>query len=60
MVLNHQLSRQKCQSPELKIPQPIFRLQMTLSLMITWDKAYFKGKFKVAIYTPEEYLQNRS
>jgi predicted nucleic acid-binding protein len=32
----------------------------TLALMITWDKVHFKGKFKGAIYTPTEYLQDRS
>ena len=32
----------------------------TLSVMITWDKVHFKGKFKGTIYTPTEYLQNRS
>jgi hypothetical protein len=29
-------------------------------VMITWDKVHFKGKFKGTIYTPTEYLQNRS
>jgi predicted nucleic acid-binding protein len=32
----------------------------SLSVMITWDKEHFKGKFKGALYTPTEYLQNRS
>lgn len=32
----------------------------TLSVMITWDKQHFKGKFEGAIYTPAEYLRNRS
>lgn len=32
----------------------------SVSLMITWDKEHFKGKFKGSIYTPTEYLQNRS
>jgi len=32
----------------------------SVSAMITWDKEHFKGKFKGALYTPTEYLQNRS
>jgi len=32
----------------------------SVSLMITWDKEHFKGKFEGSIYTPTEYLQNRS
>ena len=32
----------------------------SLSVMITWDKEHFKGKFEGTIYTPTEYLQNRS
>jgi predicted nucleic acid-binding protein len=31
----------------------------TLSVMITWDKVHFKGKFKGTLYTPAEYLQIR-
>jgi predicted nucleic acid-binding protein len=31
----------------------------SLSVMITWDKEHFKGKFKGAIHTPAEYLQIR-
>ena len=31
----------------------------SLSVMITWDKEHFKGKFKGTIHTPAEYLQNR-
>ena len=29
----------------------------SLSVMITWDKEHFKGKFKGTIQTPAEYLQ---
>jgi len=32
----------------------------SVSVMITWDKEHFKGKFEGSIYTPTEYLQNRS
>lgn len=32
----------------------------SLSVMVSWDKEHFKGKFKGSIYTPTEYLQNRS
>jgi predicted nucleic acid-binding protein len=31
----------------------------SLSVMITWDKEHFKGKFKGTIHTPAEYFQNR-
>jgi predicted nucleic acid-binding protein len=31
----------------------------SLSLMITWDKEHFKGKFGGLLCTPTEYLQNR-
>jgi len=29
----------------------------SLSVMITWDKEHFKGKFDGAVHTPAEYLQ---
>jgi len=32
----------------------------SVSVMITWDKEHFKGNFEGSIYTPTEYLQNRS
>jgi len=32
----------------------------SLSVMITWDREHFKGKFKGTLYTPAEYLQSRS
>jgi predicted nucleic acid-binding protein len=32
----------------------------SLSVMITWDKEHFKGKFKGAVHTPAEYLQIRT
>jgi len=39
----------------------VARKQMpSVSVMITWDKEHFKGKFEGSIYTPTEYLQNRS
>lgn len=32
----------------------------SVPVMITWDKEHFKGKFEGSIYTPTEYLHNRS
>ena len=34
------------------------KLLPNLSMMITWDKAHFEGKFPGTLFTPAEYLQS--
>jgi len=37
----------------------VINLLHTLSLMITWDKAHFEGKFPGNLFTPAEFPHSR-